>query len=315
MKKPSNNLIISVDFDGTLTKGNRGDILELSPNLELIARLQKLRQIKKVLIKIVTARGARAGMNTAEKESKYKWQIAAWLTMHNVPYDELSFNKEYANIYIDDMAVLPDADLKGWESYYTRNAIIDTGSTVVKHCSTAAIEASWYDIAKKALSNTSIYIPKVIFSNQDVLITEKIKSTRDAKFKDLYGIAMRFADIKPFMAAPFDSYLSNIIIDPLASAKAIDAMSKLKALTPTPTFFHGDLSISNCIIHEYGKALIDPNPKVFGSYETDLGKAIISSFALGEDVPKGNLYAVAEGMRVAKYRHEYIDVVNRYADL
>lgn len=310
-----NRVIISVDFDGTLTIGNRGAIQNLQPNIALIQHLKDLRSTTDVYIKIVTARGARADLSLEQKAYTYHNQIATWLKKHDVPYDLISFNKEYAHIYVDDMAVLPNADFNGFVSYYTGNRIIDTGTTVVKYCKSAELEAQWYDLARVALSNTSITIPKLIFANQDIIITEKIKQTRGTTYKDLYQVAMRFSGIKPFSAMPYSSYVDNIIVPKEASDNVIKAIGYLHEFGHDATFFHGDLSIDNCIIFDYGRALIDPNPKVFGSYITDMGKAVISCYAAGIEVPDGSdIFAIAEGCRVAKYRPEFIKIVNQYAE-
>lgn len=308
-------IIIAVDFDGTLTIGNIGKIKDLMPNIPLIERLRILRSTTDVYIKIVTARGARAGLSLEQKAYTYHNQITTWLKKYNVPYDLLSFNKEYAHLYIDDMAVLPDAELNGFESYFTRNRIIDTGSTFVKHCSTAAVEAQWYEQARAVLKNTAIIIPDVIFANQDIIITKKLNKVRQTCYRDLFQLAMRFKDYGPINSLNYSTYIDNIYVPNGASEKVKMAISYLPDFAHDATFFHGDLSIDNCIVSDYGKALIDPNPKVFGSYITDMGKAVISAYAAGLEVPDGSdLFAIAEGCRVAKYKSEFIKVVNQYAE-
>lgn len=310
-----NRVIISVDFDGTLTIGNRGTIQNLQPNVALIQRLNNLRSTTDIYIKIVTARGARAGLSLEQKAYTYHNQIATWLKKHNVPYDLISFNKEYAHIYVDDMSVLPNAELNGFISYYTGNRIIDTGATIVKHCKTAEIESAWYELARAVLKNTSLTIPDVLFSNKDILITKKYHQVRHTTYRDLFQIAMRFKEYAPINTYSYSTYVDNIVVPKGASDKVKTAVSYLPEFAHDATFYHGDLSIDNCIITDYGKVLIDPNPKVFGSYITDMGKAVISCFAAGLEVPHGSdIFAIAEGCRVAKYKPEFIEIVNTYAE-
>jgi len=315
MKRP----IIAVDFDGTLTIGNTGTIPELKPNMFLIERLRNVRRTADAYIKIVTARGARAGLTLEQKAYAYHTQIAEWLRKYEVPFDMISFNKEYAHVYIDDMAILPMADLHGFESYYTRNKILDTGATIVKQCSTAETEHGWYQLAELMLRHTAITIPKVLFANKDVIITQKFERTRATKFKDLFEVAMRFSTLKAFNTHNFETYVHNIVVPTEANSQVKQAIAMLPMFEHEATFYHGDLSVDNCIIYEYGRALIDPNPKVFGSYITDLGKAMISSYATKLDIDINHHvkfalpFAIAEGLRVAKYRTEFIDVVNRFA--
>ena len=73
--------------------------------------------------------------------------------------------------------------------------------------------------------------------------------------------------------------------------------------------------------------LIDPNYKrIFGSYLTDAGKLFFSllayekNYSLAQEIvqvfgPDVLRFAVAEGLRVCKYKEKYISIVNNMADL
>ena len=107
-------IIIAVDFDGTLTIGNKDDILSNEPNLNLIQYLQNLRKSIHCHIKIVTARGAKKNLSLYEKKNKYQSLIEKFCHQYSIPYDEISFNKEYAHLYIDDMTINPFEKFTGY---------------------------------------------------------------------------------------------------------------------------------------------------------------------------------------------------------
>jgi capsular polysaccharide biosynthesis protein len=99
---------IIVDFDNTLAIHRTEDTSNISkaePNIELIEVLNKL--YEKYYIKILTARGHISCKNREEAEKTYRPIIESWLKKYNVKYNELSFNKDLAEFYIDDKALRP----------------------------------------------------------------------------------------------------------------------------------------------------------------------------------------------------------------
>jgi len=56
-------------------------------------------------ITICTARGRKSGADDDFINSTVRFQIRQWLACNDISYHKLSFNKEYANVYIDDKAV------------------------------------------------------------------------------------------------------------------------------------------------------------------------------------------------------------------
>ena len=323
-------MTIAVDFDGTLALGNYPHIAQLAPNRELIRRLQEVRQTLGVSVKIVTARGAKDGLTDDQKARKYGGPIRAWLAKYGVPFDEISFKKEYADLYIDDMTITPHSWFFGLKSTFTGNPVILTETTAIKNSQTAPFEAIWYERARLL----GFDVPAVMFYNSDCIITERIHEHRKPDGQIFIKILKRFAET-PGEAMDYQTYLENIgPFDlrlreryPGVTLDACMVIESLKDREHKSTFFHGDLSTTNVLCAKDTPYLIDPNVKhIFGSYLTDAGKAAFSLIAyeaqfqeaekiaaeFGPDVWR---YAVSEGLRVCKYQPKYISIVNNIADL
>lgn len=314
-------IIISVDFDGTLALGNSSHITSAEPNVALIRRLRKIKEDTGAYIKIVTARGSKGKLSAEDKQKKYTPLIKIFCQTHNVPYDEISFNKEYAHIYIDDMTIHQHENFTGHVSRLTKNKLLLTEKTVIKNCDTSLLEKLWYDkVAEKDIINT----PEVLFCNDETIITSRIKSTHKITAEDILSILEVFKNNK-IKNYSFDTYRNNINISKYASKDTIECIKNIPE--HEGTFFHGDVSPSNIIRNNDKLFLIDPNYKyVFGSYLTDAGKAYFSFIAYennfneadkiakkyGKDVVR---FAVAEGLRVCKYDPKYISIVNNIADI
>lgn len=315
-------MIIAVDFDGTLALGTGQHISTLAPNRELIARLNEVRKTAGAYIKIVTARGAKDGLTTDEKERKYGKQMRDWLYKYGVEFDELSFNKEYAHLYIDDQTIGPYAPFEGQTSAFTGNKVILTETTAIKYAPSALFEAEWY----KEAAIRGFDVPKVLFANDECIITERIYDGSKPTVKQFIQVLYRFKSIRSDEKNTFQTYISNLPTIEGATQATVDCVAKLATMAHDATFFHGDLSTTNmlCIGYNY---LIDPNCKhIFGSYLTDSGKAAFSLIAyeaqfheaqkiVDEFGPEVWYFAVAEGLRVCKYQPKYISIVNNISDL
>jgi hypothetical protein len=313
-------MIIICDFDGTLALGNPSHITLAQPNLPLIERLRKAKKDIGAYIKITTARGAKRGLSNEEKIKTYKPLIEQFLTKWNVPYDEISFNKEYGDVYIDDMTIHQDELFETFTSPFTRNKIMITENSVIKKTSTSLFEREWYDIASIKGYST----PDVLFCNDETIITKRIKMGEKPHPEDIINIVTRFKNDRIKNPPHFQTYINNIIIPDEATDKVREIINNLPL--EDPTFFHGDLSTTNVLKTAEDVYLIDPNYKgVFGNWKTDAGKAIFSFVAyerdwksaeqianvLGKDIW---LFAVAEGLRVVKNKPEYISIINNIAD-
>lgn len=317
-------MIIAVDFDGTLALGNYPHIAQLAPNRPLIRRLKEACETTGATVKVVTARGAKDGLTDDQKARKYGGPIRAWLTKYGVPFDELSFKKEYANLYIDDMSITPHSGFFGLKSTFTGNPVILTETTAIKHCQTAPFEAHWYEVARLH----GFPVPGVLFHNADCIITERIHDHVKPDGQVFINLLSSFQDVSG-EALDYQTYLDNIG-DPAQYHGATPAVCRvvesLKETEHENTFFHGDLSTTNVLCVGDTPYLIDPNVKhIFGSYLTDAGKAAFSLIAYeaqwqeAEKIaarfgPAVWRYAVAEGLRVCKYQPKYISIVNNIAD-
>lgn len=311
-------LIIAVDFDGTLALGNKSHITSCEPNYKLIEQLQTLKKNTDVYIKIVTARGSKNRLSTEEKERKYLKLIEQFCLQYSIPYNEISFNKEYAHLYIDDMTIGPCDEFNALVTDFTNNKILFTKNTVIKYCPTSLLEKEWYSIAEHIVAT-----PQVLFCNDELIITEKIQNQLPIHINDTLSLLDIFKNntIKNYH---FKTYIDNISIPLYSSEKTKKVLSTLPE--HPGTFFHGDLSTSNIIKNNDNIYLIDPNYKyIFGSYLTDAGKLFFSYIAYNHDYYSAKKikekygeivlnFAVAEGSRVCKYRPEYISFINNISE-
>ena len=312
-------LILSVDFDGTLALGNKSHITSCEPNYRLIDQLNALKSTTNVYIKIVTARGAKHSLSLEEKTKKYLKTIEQFCVQYNIPFDEICFNKEYAHLYIDDMTIGPYDNFNGYITEFTKNKIVFTDYSVIKSCPSSLLEKEWYLIAEHLIKT-----PKVLFCNDELIITERIYQDSSPIVTDILYLLEIFKN-NTMKNYSFKTYLQNIVIPKNASKKTKAILDNLPE--HNGTFFHGDLSLSNVIKHKNSLYLIDPNYKyIFGSYLTDAGKAFFSYIAYEYDYSSakqiqdkyGNRvlnFAVAEGSRVCKYKPEYISFVNNISEL
>ncbi|GBR54925.1 phosphatase IIIC [Neokomagataea thailandica NBRC 106555] len=100
-----------VDLDDTLTRHNSNNSYEdMEPNLPLIERLREYKA-QGFEILIHTARNMRTYKGVVGKINANTLPIIiAWLTKHDVPYDEIYVGKPWCGtegFYIDDRAVRP----------------------------------------------------------------------------------------------------------------------------------------------------------------------------------------------------------------
>lgn len=313
-------LIISVDFDGTLALGNKSHITSCEPNRDLIDRLQNLKKNTNVYIKIVTARGSKNKLSLEDKNKKYRALIEDFCCRYNIPYDEISFNKEYADLYIDDMTINYNDQFDGFISEFTKNNILYTDNKVIKKCNSSIFEKEWYDIAE-----TYFNIPKILFCNDCTIITEKINNTSKVTIDHCIELLHEFKKLK-IKNFSYKTYINNIILPDSASIKTIQIIDYLNNNILEPTFFHGDFTKNNLINNNNKIYLIDPNYKyIFGNYLIDAAKLYFSIVAYEKNIQEANIlvkefgndiirYAVAEGLRVCKYIPNYISIVNNIAE-
>ena len=100
--------LIVCDIDDTISFTKNRDWKNATPNTELIEILNKLHK-SGYKIHYVTSRGNLSFKgNREEAENYYRPIIENWFKEHNVLYDKLSFQKDYALYYIDDKSLRPN---------------------------------------------------------------------------------------------------------------------------------------------------------------------------------------------------------------
>jgi len=99
-----------VDLDGTITKADTSDYVNVAPNLEVIKQLQYYKELG-YTITIHTARNMRTHEGNVGKINIHTLPIiTAWLEKHLVPFDEVIVGKPWCGhdgFYIDDRSIRP----------------------------------------------------------------------------------------------------------------------------------------------------------------------------------------------------------------
>ena len=99
-----------VDLDGTITKADTNDYINVSPNLAVIKQLRHFKELG-YSITIHTARNMRTYKGNVGKINIFTLPIiTAWLEKHQVPFDEILVGKPWCGhdgFYIDDRAIRP----------------------------------------------------------------------------------------------------------------------------------------------------------------------------------------------------------------
>jgi capsule biosynthesis phosphatase len=99
-----------VDLDGTITIGDTSDYLNVTPNFDVIKKLQQY-QNDGFSIVIATARNMRTYEGNVGKINVHTLPtIVEWLEKHEVPYDEIIVGKPWCGFdgfYIDDKSIRP----------------------------------------------------------------------------------------------------------------------------------------------------------------------------------------------------------------
>lgn len=99
-----------VDLDGTLTKANTSDYINVSPRNDVIEQLRKYKADGFSIV-ISTARNMRTYDGNIGKINIHTLPIITdWLDKHDVPYDEVLVGKPWCGhdgFYIDDRALRP----------------------------------------------------------------------------------------------------------------------------------------------------------------------------------------------------------------
>jgi tRNA A-37 threonylcarbamoyl transferase component Bud32 len=328
-------MVIVVDFDGTLALGDTSNIPTMHPNLKLITLINQMYNDGNY-IKIVTARGCKSCSTIKEREDKYGKIITNWLNLNGVTYNELSFNKEYGDAYIDDRGynIKDTIYYNKLDSKFTNNKVRRINDCVVKKSDSTIQEVSWYN---KALE-IGLDIPSVLSYDKDTIATSFIEGSSCYNVDLILNTLRKFKNTKPTNKVNFNSYIERIenhIKNNPSIKSGIKLIDKLNSINPPNTFNHGDFSTHNQIENEGKLYLIDPiySEDVYQSYVIDAAKHLFSvlyynldadfyNICYNEYITKLdikeeelNILIASESIRVSNRKKQLINVTNNLIDI
>lgn len=328
-------MVIIIDFDGTLALGDTSDINKMSPNLKLVSLINQMYNDGNT-IKIVTARGCKSCSNIKERNKKYYNIISKWLKKHNINYHELSFNKEYADVYIDDRGynIKDTLFYDKLDSPFTGNKVRRMNNCVVKKSPTAKQEMLWYSKALKLGLN----VPIILSYDVDTITTNYINGVNCRNTNLIVNTLRKFKSTKSTNKVNFNSYIERIqthLNNNPSIKKKNKLINLLNQINPTNTFNHGDFSTPNQIELDNKLYLIDPiyNEDIYQSYIIDAAKHLYSvlyynldtefynscynAFINKLDINENelNILIACESIRVANRKPQLIDISNNLIDI
>jgi tRNA A-37 threonylcarbamoyl transferase component Bud32 len=328
-------MVIVVDFDGTLALGDTSNIPTMHPNLKLITLINQMYNDGNY-IKVVTARGCKSCSTIKEREDKYKKVVTNWLNINGVTYNELSFNKEYGDAYIDDRGynIKDTIYYNKLDSKFTNNKVRRINDCVVKKSDSTIQEVSWYN---KALE-IGLDIPSVLSYDKDTIATSFIEGSSCYNVDLILNTLRKFKNTKPTNKVNFNSYIERIenhIKNNPSIKSGSKLIDKLNSINPPNTFNHGDFSTHNQIENEGKLYLIDPiySEDVYQSYVIDAAKHLFSvlyynldadfyNICYNEYITKLdikeeelNILIASESIRVSNRKKQLIDVTNNLIDI
>jgi|TARA_R100000030_G_scaffold43373_2_gene32737 tRNA A-37 threonylcarbamoyl transferase component Bud32 len=328
-------MVTVIDFDGTLALGDTKNISKMIPNLKLVSLINSLYEDGNT-IKIVTARGCKSCNTFEERYNKYFEIIDKWLKKYNIKYHELSFYKEYADVYIDDRAInIKDTIYYNkLDSKFTNNKVRRVNNFVVKKSDTSTNEVKWYDLASKL----NVNIPEVLSYDNDT-ITTKFVDGKSCNNIDLFlDVLNKFKVTPPSSKVGFGTYIERIELHLQNNPTIIGREKLIKLLYKVNipnTFNHGDFSTTNLIESNGELYLIDPIMKddIFQSYVLDTAKHLYSilyydlnydlynqcyskyTTNLEVDSKTLDILIACESIRVANRKPQLIDLCNNLIDI
>lgn len=328
-------MIVVVDFDGTLALGDTSNISSMIPNKDLIDKINTMHNDGNY-IKVVTARGSKSCNSLEERSSKYYDTLSLWLHKNGVNYDELSFVKEYGDLYLDDRCInIRDyLEYENLDSKFTTNLVRRVNRFVVKKTESSISEARWYKKAKELDFN----IPEVLSYDVDTICTEFIRGNRSRNKKLIVDTLIKFKSTPPTNDAGFDSYVNRIsehLINNPSIQNGDKLLEKLRLISPTNTFNHGDFSTLNQLESGDLLYLIDPiySENLFQSYVIDSAKYLFSILHYDKDFRyydecyelfqdrlgitslELNILVASECVRVSNRKKKFADIASNLIDV
>jgi hypothetical protein len=321
---------VQIDFDGTLTSGISARIHELPPNQNMIELVQELFADDNHIV-ICTARGSKSGLTIEERIAKYQDDIEDWLYENDCPYHEVSFVKEYADIYIDDRA-FNAKDLVSYEKLdagFTENKVRRFNNQVIKRTKSAQLEHAWYVYANRIGINT----PTVLHCDIDTITMEHIDGVYCDSYRLSNEILLKMGRKQGISDASFGDYIANIerhLSNRHWNGTGVSEkiIGMLQDVEIPATFNHGDFSVSNLLQIGNDVYAIDPifRNDVFQSIYIDIAKNLFSilfylkdakhyqeakefySKEHGIDDKTLRVLIASESIRVSSYQKRYVDI-------
>jgi tRNA A-37 threonylcarbamoyl transferase component Bud32 len=309
-------MVTVIDFDGTLALGDTKDINTMIPNL--------------------TARGCKSCNNFLERHKKYFDIITKWLNKHHIKYHELSFYKEYADVYIDDRGINVKDTIyyDKLDSKFTNNKVRRVNNFVVKKSNSSVNEVEWYNKALKL----NINIPEILSYDNNTITTNFIEGKQCSNVNLFLEVLKKFQSTPSTSKVGFGTYIQRIK-NHLDKNPTIIGKNKLinslNLINIPNTFNHGDFSVNN-LIESNGKLyLIDPimSNDIFQSYVIDAAKHLFSILYydlnyelynqcyikyitdLNINEKSLNTLIACESIRVANRKSQLTDICNNLIDI
>jgi len=328
-------MVVVIDFDGTLALGDTANINTMVLNIKLASLINKMYDDGNY-IKIVTARGSKSCQTFLEREEKYKEIITNWLVSNNVKFNELSFNKEYGDVYIDDRCynIKGDIEYKKLDSKFTTNKVRRINDCVIKNTDNVKNEYSWYS---KAIE-IGLNVPIVLNYDTDTITTSYINGVSCDKVELLINTLRKFKNTKSTNKVNFNTYIERIqkhIYNNRLIKNGDKLIAKLNTINPYNTFNHGDFSTHNQIMYDNKLFLIDPiySEDIYQSYIIDAAKHLFSvlyydldynffnlcynEYIINLDITDKELdiLIACESIRVSNRKKQLTDITNNLIDV
>ena len=276
---------IVVDFDDTIATVLNRDWENAVPNKNLITKINELYG-QGWTIHIVTARGqlSCAG-DFCAADKKYRKQIESWLTLNNVKYTSLSFEKKLAAFYIDDKGITPQKFIKKFKRVPLSGGLsgddifYDSATeSVFKTSSNTSSVVEWYNYASQHYNTPEIF--SVIGNTIKMECLYPYTENFDKILKVCYSFRKLPALHKQIQPS---QYINRCIYRLDVTNLDIELLTIILeyAVSETPiTFSHGDFSIDNIMTNYRGRAvyLIDPinDHTLLSSWIIDMAKLYMS---------------------------------------
>lgn len=263
---------IIFDLDDTICHTENRDYANAFPIAGIISRINYFREVfPSASIVIHTSRGmASCNGDVALAEKRNRPIIERWLKEHSIKADEIIFGKPLADIYVDDKAMsaaeFERATIERYEGF-SGARVARIGSVVVKDCSNANEQYTWYKQARIIYRNDDVFIPNVYSATLGKLYMEYVDGQPAFKVVDgklLKRMVSLMCNVNEIGGSNnLEAYAEYVCERARAVGINTDIGKRIRAcgILHRRTFCHGDFSLLNIIVTKDRIALIDPSQK------------------------------------------------------